>query len=401
MKPLIVYVDDEPMNLTVLEAALPTEWDIKTFDNPLKALDALNSIEPWIVISDQKMPGMNGVSFLEIIRKTHPHALRVLVTGYSDEDLVVDSVRKAQISDYIRKPWDVDDLEHRVKKLVDTYLLERENREKSAELEQKNIELNIALKTAGDSKAREEKFRKELECWAPPFIFNILESHEKNFPCKKDLSVITYDIIKSSELHGKEFNGISIRSLILRGFTEILLKSGAWRESHSGDSAFGHIGLFKVNPNSCDILLAAASEFRMFLRNLSLQANIEFECGIGLHFAKDCLVDIHEVHIDYFGQKLTQKSFDATSTGIDLVHRIEKLAHDLPGSNIFMTKDFFDKITVGKEGIQQMGTFAVKGQPEPIDVYARLSEQASDREVYAKIGEQDIADKNNKFLKTA
>ncbi len=376
MKPIIIYVDDEPMNLTVLEAALPSDWDIRTFDNPLKALDMLSQIEPWIVISDQKMPGMNGVSFLEIVRKTNPHALRVLVTGYSDEDLVVDSVRKAHISDYIRKPWDVDDLEHRVRKLVDTFLLERENREKSALLEKQNIELNKALKVAEDSKAREEKFRKELECWAPPFILNMFESGQKSYPCSKDLAVITYDIIKSSELHDKTFNGVSIRSLILRGFTEILLKSGAWRESHSGDSAFGHIGLFKEVSNSCDILLSAASEFRIFLRNLSLQSNVQFECGIGLHFAEDCLVDIHEVNIDYFGQKLTQKSFDATSSGVDLVHRIEKVAHDYPGSNVMMTKDFFERITMGKNQIHSLGTFTFKGQAQETEVYARLSDKA-------------------------
>lgn len=374
MKPVIIYVDDEPMNLTVLEAALPSDWDIRTFDNPLKALDAISSIDPWLVISDQKMPGMNGVSFLEIVRKTNPFAIRVLVTGYSDEDLVVDSVRKAQISDYIRKPWDVDDLEHRIRKLIDTYILEKENREKTALIEKKNIELSTALKILDEAKSREEKFRKELECWAPPFIFGILESHEKSFPCKKDLAVITYDIIKSSELHDKTFNNISIRSLILRGFTEILLKSGAWRESHSGDSAFGHIGLFKEEPNACDILMTAASEFKYFLRNLSLQSNIKFECGIGLHFAQECTIDIHEVNINYFGKKITQKSFDATSSGIDLVHRIEKLAHEYSGSNIVMTKDFYDRIAVEKKNLQSLGRHQFKGQKNEVEVFAQLSE---------------------------
>ncbi len=376
MRPVIVYVDDEPMNLTVLEAALPIEWDIQTFDNPLKALDAMSSINPWVVISDQKMPGMNGVSFLEIIKKTNPHAIRVLVTGYSDEDLVVDSVRKAQISDYIRKPWDVDDLEHRVHKLVDTYLLERESREKSIELEKKNIELNTALKIVEEAKLREEKFRKELECWAPPFIFNVLDSGQKNFPCRRDLAVITYDIIKSSELHDKSFNNISIRSLVLRGFTEILLKSEAWRESHSGDSAFGHIGLFKDVPNSCDILFSVASEFRSFLRNLSLKSGVTVECGIGLHFAKDCLIDIHEVQIDHFGQRITQKSFDATSSGIDLVHRIEKVAHEYPGSNVILTKEFYDRITLSKDGLKEIGSHKFKGQTSEVELFARLSEEA-------------------------
>ncbi len=75
------------------------------------------------------------------------------------------------------------------------------------------------------------------------------------------------------------------------------------------------IGLFKDVPNSCDILFSVASEFRSFLRNLSLKSGVIVECCIGLHFAKDCLIDIHEVQIDHFGQRTTQKSFDATSSG--------------------------------------------------------------------------------------
>ena len=368
MRPIIVYVDDEPMNLTVLEAALPSEWDIRTFDNPLKALEAMGDINPWIVISDQKMPGMSGVAFLETIKKTNPFAIRVLVTGYSDEDLVVDSVRKAQISDYIRKPWDVDDLEHRVRKLVDTYLLESESREKSIELGKKNIELNIALKVVEDAKAREEKFRKELECWAPPFIFNILDSTGEPFPRRRDLAVITYDIIKSSELHDKAFNNISVRSLVLRGFTEILLKAGAWRESHSGDSAFGHIGLFKDVPNSCDILYGVASDFRIFLQNLSSLSGVNVECGIGLHYATDCLVDIHQVQIEQQGQLITQKSFDATSPGIDLVHRIEKLAHEHLGSNIILTRAFCDRVTALSSNATSIGSHKFKGQAAETDL---------------------------------
>lgn len=374
MRPIIIYVDDEPMNLTVLEAALPGDWDIRTFDNPMKALEEMPSINPWIVISDQKMPGMNGVTFLEIVRKTNPFASRVLVTGYSDEDLVVDSVRKAQISDYIRKPWDVDDLEHRVRKLVDTYILETENREKTVLIEKKNLELSAALQILELAKSREEKFRKELECWAPPFIFNILDSTEKTFPRKKDLAVITYDIIKSSELHDKTFNNISIRSLILRGFTEILLKHGAWRESHSGDSAFGHVGLFKDVPNSCDVLMSAAIDFKNFLANLKLQSHTNFECGIGLHFASDCLVDIHEVNIDYFGKKITQKSFDATSSGIDLVHRIEKLAHNFEGSNLMLTKDFYSRLNLRTRNIVSLGTHLLKGQIIPVEVFGLMDE---------------------------
>lgn len=378
MKPVIAYIDDEPMNLTVLQAALPSEWEVHVFDNPLKAIDAIVDLKPWIVISDQKMPGMTGSRFLELVAKMLPDAMRVIVTGYSDEDLIIDSVRKAQIRDYIRKPWDVEDLEHRIKKLIEVYLLEKENREKTMELENKNKELSNSLVVIEEAKKREERLRKELECWVPPFLMDELENRTKAYPCKKSLSVITYDIIESSKLHDKFHKGHSIRSLILKGFTEILLKNGAWRESHAGDSAFAHIGLFQAVPDPCDKLMTVASEFRVFLRHLSIQTGVPFECGIGLHYAEECLIDLHEVEIDYLGQRIKQKSFDTTSPGVDLVHRVEKIAHSLPGSNIIMTKSFYDHLVATKDGTQFLGSYKLKGQSEDVPLYIRPSDKAKE-----------------------
>ena len=73
MKPMILYVDDEPMNLTVFEAALPSDWDVKTFRSPLKAFEALESLAPWVIVSDQRMPDLTGVRFLELSKKFHPN----------------------------------------------------------------------------------------------------------------------------------------------------------------------------------------------------------------------------------------------------------------------------------------------------------------------------------------
>ena len=99
--------------------------------------------------------------------------------------------------------------------------------------------------------------------------------------------------------------------------------------------------------------------------------------NIGLHFAKDCLIDIHEVQIDHFGQRITQKSFDATSSGIDLVHRIEKVAHEYAGSNVILTKEFYERITLGKDGLKGIGFHKFKGQSGEVELFAKLSDEAS------------------------
>ncbi|MGZ3768264.1 MAG: response regulator [Bdellovibrio sp.] len=382
MKPVLVYVDDEPHNLTVFEAAMPSDWDIHVFDNPLKALEKINEITPWVVLSDQRMPGMSGVGFLELVRKISPHTVRAIVTGFSEEDLVVESVRKAHIFDYIRKPWDVDDLEHRISIMVDTFKLEMELRNANVELIIRNKELEKANKELVDAKDREIKLRRELEAWAPPFTVSALQDKSVlTFPKKLDLAVMAYDIIQSSKLHGQTLDGQPLRALILQGFTQCVIKHGGWRESSSGDSAYAHFGMVKQLERPADAAFAAATEFRLFLRNLSQTSGKEFECGIGIHLAPECLVDIHEIKVQALGQEIVHKSFVSASIDIDLVHRMEKLMHQIPGSNITMSKAFADKLTQTPFGLVNIGPHLFKGQNQPVELLVKLSDRVKPDEL--------------------
>lgn len=376
MKPIILYVDDEAHNLTVFEAALPSDWEIHIFDNPLKALDFSAHNDIWVIVSDQRMPGMSGVNFLEILRKTHPHAKRVLVTGYSDEDLIIESVRKAQVHDYIRKPWDVDDLEHRMKKMVESYQLERQLRLKTEELEKQNSELLKLSEELRKSKNVEESLRVELESWAPPFVLKALQEGVE-FPLTKDLAVITFDIIDSSKLHGAMVENKPVRSHILQMFSEAVIRHGGWRESTSGDSAYAHFGVLKVLEKPSESALAVASEFRVALRNFSNKHSVQIECGIGLHLAKQCVVDVHTIQLHTPSGMVTQKSFDSASSDIDLVHRIEHMIHILPGSNIVMSEEFVKSLEKTPIGLIELGYYKLKGQKNLVKIHLKPSDTAS------------------------
>lgn len=377
MKPLIIYVDDEPHNLTVFEAALPADWEILTFDNPLSALDALNGKTPSVVFSDQRMPGMNGVSFLEIVRKTTPFAKRALVTGYSDEDLVVESVRKAQVHDYIRKPWDVDDLLHRVQKLVDTFNLEAELRTKSELLEKQNEELKKISVELQKSEEREKSLRIELQSWAPPFVLETIQTDKLSFPVRKSLALIVFDIVNSSQLHDIVVDDQPIRSTVVKGFAESVIKFGGWRESSAGDSAYAHFGLFENNGNPYEAAYAVANEFRLFLSHLNRKHGTAVECGIGLHVAPETLVNIEEAKILGVRGLISQKTLTTASPHIDLVHRIEKLTHLLPGSNIIMSEEFNRKLERPVDGLIQLGDISLKGQPKACPLLLKPSHLAT------------------------
>ena len=109
---VILIVDDEEMVLTSLRSflTLETDYDILTFSSPEKALAETKNGPVDLVISDYLMPGMNGIAFLLELKKTHPYATRVLLTGYADKENAIKAINEVGLYQYIEKPWRNEDL---------------------------------------------------------------------------------------------------------------------------------------------------------------------------------------------------------------------------------------------------------------------------------------------------
>ncbi len=108
-KPIILYLDDEKENVILLKAIAESwkDWDLVTFTDSKEATDAIDGgLCPAVAISDQNMPGMDGLSFLSLVKAYSEHSRRILLTGVTDEELVIKAVRDAKIHDFIRKPID-------------------------------------------------------------------------------------------------------------------------------------------------------------------------------------------------------------------------------------------------------------------------------------------------------
>jgi DNA-binding NtrC family response regulator len=110
--PVIAIVDDEEMVLTSLRSflLLETEYEVETFSSPEAAIVALSGKPLDLVISDYLMPGMNGIDFLLEIKKIHPFATRVLLTGYADKENAIKAINEVGLYQYVEKPWNNDDL---------------------------------------------------------------------------------------------------------------------------------------------------------------------------------------------------------------------------------------------------------------------------------------------------
>ena len=125
----ILVVDDEPENLVAFELNFRKDFKVLTAPSGEEGLNVLREQgDVALVISDQRMPGMNGVKFLEKANEMCPHAIRMILTGYSDIQALIDAVNNGRIWHYITKPWDPDELQISIRRALDNYRLSRENR---------------------------------------------------------------------------------------------------------------------------------------------------------------------------------------------------------------------------------------------------------------------------------
>src|SRR4028119_1576228 len=107
----ILVVDDEPDVVKSVQDLLRLDYRVLGATRPEDALNLLTTNDVHVVLSDQRMPEMNGVEFLSRVRDQHPDAVRLLFTGYADIKAVIDAINEGNIYRYVAKPWDPDELQ--------------------------------------------------------------------------------------------------------------------------------------------------------------------------------------------------------------------------------------------------------------------------------------------------
>ena len=115
----ILFVDDEPQITTSLQMLFRgTDYFIHTANSGAEALDIIKSKNIDVIVSDQRMPNMAGNELLSKVKEISPSTMRILLTGYSDLNAIVDSINDGEIYRFINKPWDNDKLKATVKQAV-------------------------------------------------------------------------------------------------------------------------------------------------------------------------------------------------------------------------------------------------------------------------------------------
>jgi signal transduction histidine kinase len=138
----VLYIDDESNNLHSFRASFRRKFHVLTAISAAEGMKILNEEDVQVIIADQRMPQSTGVEFFNVVRKSHPDPVRILLTGYTDAEAIVDAINKGEIYRYIKKPWDELELQNAIQNAYEIYITRKRLHQKIEELEKKNHELN-------------------------------------------------------------------------------------------------------------------------------------------------------------------------------------------------------------------------------------------------------------------
>jgi response regulator RpfG family c-di-GMP phosphodiesterase len=142
----ILYVDDEENNLFSFKATFRIKYQVLTALSGNEALKILELKQVHIIITDQRMPEMTGVEFLEKVIEKFSDPMRILLTGYADMGAVVDAVNKGKIFHYITKPWNEEELDLTINRAYEKYLEKVQLKDMNEKLAGSNDQLEFLLR---------------------------------------------------------------------------------------------------------------------------------------------------------------------------------------------------------------------------------------------------------------
>lgn len=233
----ILLVDDEENILNALNRVLRKEgYRILTAPSGQDGLSIIGKEKTTLVLSDHRMPGMDGVEFLSEVRKRSPDTVRMMLTGYADMQAIVAAINRGEVYRFITKPWNDEEIKLILRDAIRQYELVQENRELQELTRRQNLilkDLNTNLEQKVSERTREvEMLFKELEQNFFDFVRVFMGLMELKSPYlgghAKRVAALSRKLAEKIGLPSEEVLNIEVASLLqdigTLGFPERMLK---------------------------------------------------------------------------------------------------------------------------------------------------------------------------------
>jgi two-component system response regulator HupR/HoxA len=148
----VVVVDDEPDILSSFAFNYGDDFEVLTAPSGAQGLELLAAHDAAVIVADQRMPAMSGTEFLARSMAIRPDAVRIILTGYTDVEAIIEAVNKSRIYRYVTKPWESEELRLTLRRAIEVFLLAREN-----------VRLVEELRVANERLAAENAYLREAE----------------------------------------------------------------------------------------------------------------------------------------------------------------------------------------------------------------------------------------------
>ncbi|MFA6151426.1 MAG: response regulator [Chitinophagaceae bacterium] len=145
-KIVVLYVDDEEHNLLSFKATFRLKYKVFTAISGAEAMKILETNKVEIIITDQRMPYMTGVEFLENVIEKYPDTMRILLTGYTDYESLAEAINKGKIFHYLTKPWKEELLEETITRAHEQFLKQESMKVQNDQLNTTNEQLEFLLR---------------------------------------------------------------------------------------------------------------------------------------------------------------------------------------------------------------------------------------------------------------
>ncbi|MBK9474572.1 MAG: response regulator [bacterium] len=178
----VLLVDDEEAILRSLQRALRREsYRILTAGSGAEGLKILASNQVQLVVSDQRMPIMTGTQFLQQVQERWPDAIRVILSGYAEPNIIVEAVNSGGVYRFMGKPWNDEELKTTIRQCLEHYRILCENRrlnELAAEHIRQLESVNQRLELAVLDRTRTLMLAQDILENLPHMVLGISRDHE-------------------------------------------------------------------------------------------------------------------------------------------------------------------------------------------------------------------------------
>lgn len=351
----ILYLDDEEHNLHSFRATFRRHFNIYTTGSAREALRLLRENDIPIVITDQRMPEMMGVQFLEAIIPEFPDTIRMILTGFSDVEAIIQAINTGRVYRYISKPWDEQELLMTLNAARDVVQLQRMNKQLVDQLQFRVQEgeriIKLFQKYVPEHVVGEVLTRSSLD--------ELLLHGESRI-----VTVLMSDIRNFTELAGRldPRDVVKLLNDYFACMTDCVKRHNGSVNKFIGDGLMALFGApvsyLENQENAVLCAIEMVEQLKALNDRYADEIGTRLEIGIGINTG--------EVVVGNIGSE-ERVEYTAIGDTVNLAARIEQLTKQRPNS-IFISESTLRAVRDLVQ-VQERGEFAVKGKAEKIPVF--------------------------------